>query len=259
METCDARTEYATAACAISCYTIIAGLSRLLMPFVVPKTYARLAEKPGARGYWESSVAATLNGMFNPVLAVLTVYYEPAFFTSPGDSFYLKTQMSCTTVTIFTSWIFWELGMQLMHWGKWPHPWEMMIHHISALLAWGLYIEGGYAHGLNLVGLICEFTNPFANMRYFLSTMELKSSRLYLVNGLAFLFSWILVRLAFAIPMGSYVIWAARDTISLLPVWRAVALVGFFGIGCCLNCMWGYKLIMGAIKVLRAGEHSKEE
>ena len=53
----------------------------------------------------------------------------------------------------------------------------MMVHHSSAIAAWSLYLSGGYGHTLNLLGIWCELTNPFMNMRYFLSTLGLKSSK----------------------------------------------------------------------------------
>ena len=37
------------------------ALSRVLMPFIIPKTYAKLGQEPGARGYWDASMASTAN------------------------------------------------------------------------------------------------------------------------------------------------------------------------------------------------------
>ena len=78
---------------------------------------------------------------------------------------------------IFLTWCAWELVCQLLHWGLWEGGGAMLVHHGSAIAAWSLYLQGGYGHALSLVGVFCEATNPFMNFRYFLSTLDLKSSR----------------------------------------------------------------------------------
>jgi hypothetical protein len=42
---------------------------------------------------------------------------------------------------------------------------------------------------------MCELTNPFMNLRYFIATLELRASRLYVLNGLAFVLAWLAVRM----------------------------------------------------------------
>ena len=42
----------------------------------------------------------------------------------------------------------------------------MMIHHVSAVVAFSIYLQGGVGHGLTLYAVLCELTNPFLAMRY---------------------------------------------------------------------------------------------
>ena len=82
MSGCSTHDCGVTAVAAFSLYSGVFGLSRLLMPSLFPKTMARLHKQPGACGYWDSSVASTLNGVLNALLVVHTVIREPALFSS---------------------------------------------------------------------------------------------------------------------------------------------------------------------------------
>merc|ERR1719160_1042605 len=103
---------------------------------------------------------------------------------------------------MFLAWISFEFVLQLAHWGQWKESGAMLVHHVSALVAWLLYLEGGYAHALSLIGCICEYTNPFMNIRYFLLELQLKDSKLYVLNGMCFVLAWLLIRIAFAPGVG---------------------------------------------------------
>lgn len=232
------------------------ALSRTLSPKYFPATYSRVASEPGGRGYWDSSVASLINGV------LLGTAGLGAFIRSSpvvmGSDFYAKTSDSCRVMSMFTAWISFEFVLQLVHWGQWKESGAMLVHHVSALTAWVLYMQGGYAHALSLIGCICEYTNPFMNIRYFLLELQLKESKAYMANGLAFLLAWLVIRIGFAPGVGGYMVWLQWAQISALPLWRSGLLLFFFGVGCCLNCMWGYKLLRGALKILFAGEHPKE-
>ena len=45
----------------------------------------------------------------------------------------------------------------------------------------------------------------------------------------------------------------------VLPLWRCLFIPIFFGVGCCLNVLWGYRLFDGALKMLRSDGQSKVE
>ena len=165
-----------TSAACIMLYTVTLVVSRLLSPAVAPATYARLAEMPGQRGYWDSSVASTLNGIANTLLACRVVWRHPTLVSS-ADAF-VVTPESTMLVVVFLTWCAFDLAQLVFYWRHWEGRAGMLVHHGCAIVAWALYLEGGYGHALSLVGVVCEATNPFMNMRYFLSTAGLKRSNL---------------------------------------------------------------------------------
>jgi hypothetical protein len=247
-----------SATCIVGYLILFVGGHYLFWPTLFPKTYARLAKEPGKQPYFDSSCASFTN-TYLAVLAVMAFMRTPDLLTSPNG--YLKNTDTCRLVTLFLSWNVFDLCHLLIF--QWRHnaQWMMLVHHVSAVAAWVLYLEGGYGHALSLVGLCCEFTNPCMNLRYFLDdeVFGLKKSKWYLYNGMAFVLVWLLVRILFAIPVGSYVIFNQWESLAAIPLWRRLCFAGFFGVGCLLNLSWGYKLFRGAYKVLKgkAGAQKK--
>ena len=255
---CDVGLCAATSAACLGLYGGTLLASRFLFsPAVAPVTYRKLAGQPGQQGYWDSSVASTLNGIVNTILVFVMLWRDPRLVSSLADPFYV-TEDTCGMVVLFATWCAFDLAQVFYYWGLWDGTLGMLVHHGCAVIAWLLYLEGGYGHNLSLVGVLCEATNPFMNMRYMLHVAELKESKLYMINGLLFCLSWLLVRILFAIPLGTYIIvqqWSALAP--AIPTWRLLIYPGFFGVGVVLNLVWGYRLLRGALKLLTAPTHAK--
>ncbi len=251
-DACTTCGMFMTIVIAAAFFAAVLVASRVLSPLVAPQTYGALRLRHGQRGYWDASVASTVHALVICPLAAIALADEPAFLTS-SDAF-LRTSASCRTLAVFFAWVLLDLGSSLYYWGSWEQDgWSVLVHHVSAVVCWALFLQGGYGHAIALIGAACEVTNPFMNMRYFLSTAGHKRSTAYLLNGALFITSFLLVRVGFATAAGSSLLWRQRDTLRLLPTWRHVALVLFFAVGCALNWMWAHRLLSGAWAVLRAG------
>ena len=293
---CDIPDGLYLGACFCVLHTFVYCASRLLTPILLPKVHADLSKKPGQVGFWSACVASSVNGTVNAVLAALVVYRTPGLLWQP-DFFYKNTD-TCHLLFVFMAWIMWELCLQLLHINvPFGNKGQMFFHHVSAMAAWLLYLYGGWGHLMSVNGTFCEATNPFMNMRYFLSTAGMKSGRvraptargilppppnhptaprshpthapprccctqLYFINGLAFVFVWLVVRILMAIPYGPYLFYNQWEGIKIVAGWRGgiIALIGYFLLYCVgagLNMMWGHKLFSGAISILFKGEHPK--
>ncbi len=88
--------------------------------------------------------------------------------------------------------------------------------------------------------------------------LGLKDSPLYMINGVIFVLSWLLIRVLFAMPAATYLIATQWASLEHLPAWRLYPYAGCFGVGAVLNVIWSHKLFSGALKLLREGEHAKE-
>ncbi|ALC48804.1 CG17841, partial [Drosophila busckii] len=130
------------------------------------------------------------------------------------------------------------------------HP-VMMIHHVF-IGTFGLlvvtYIRGG-GHCIYSYMFMMEFSTPFVSLRSILSTMKLKDSRAYIVNGLLMLATFFVCRVC----MWPYVMWRYSLAIDATSMW--VAMCGLPR-GCLISIAilflpqlyWFYLMVMGALK-----------
>ncbi|XP_013104752.1 uncharacterized protein LOC106085189 [Stomoxys calcitrans] len=141
--------------------------------------------------------------------------------------------------------------------GKWgffkyliTHP-VMMIHHIFVGTVGFLvvtYIRGG-GHCIYSYMFMMEFSTPFVSLRSILSTLGLKETRTYIINGLVMLFSFFVCR----VIMWPYVMWRYSVEINVTFLQAIVGLP----IGCIFGILvlflpqlyWFFLMSKGAMKV----------
>uniref|UniRef100_A0A1B0A1X5 TLC domain-containing protein n=1 Tax=Glossina pallidipes TaxID=7398 RepID=A0A1B0A1X5_GLOPL len=141
--------------------------------------------------------------------------------------------------------------------GKWgflkyvlTHP-IMMIHHVFVGTVGFLvvtYIRGG-GHCIYSYMFMMEFSTPFVSLRSILSTLGLKETRIYIINGLIMLLSFFICR----VLMWPYVMWRYSLEIKL-NIWQAI-----YGLpaGCIIGILvlflpqlyWFFLMLKGALKV----------
>ena len=117
-------------------------------------------------------------------------------------------------------------------------------------------MQGGYARA-QLIGCICEYTNPFMNIRYFLLEPQLKESKAsHGRNGLAFLLAGRRRRTASRRASAATWCGAAKRQISALPLWRSASSASSSA-SAAASLHVGVQGLRGALKILFAGEHPK--
>lgn len=103
-----------------------------------------------------------------------------------------------------------------------------------------------------------EFSTPFVSLRSILSTMKLKESRLYLINGLLMLAAFFVCRLL----MWPYVLWRYSIAIRAANSWQAFQYLPW-GCKVCIAILflpqlyWFQLMLRGAIKVSSSFVHHK--
>ena len=96
-----------------------------------------------------------------------------------------------------------------------------------------------------------EFSTPFVSLRSILSTLGMKESQPYIINGLVMLGSFFVCR----VLMWPYVMWRYSVEINAT-IWQAIT---GLPIGCIIGILilflpqiyWFFLLIKGAIKVIK--------
>mmetsp|Transcript_18972 Transcript_18972/g.32443 ORF Transcript_18972/g.32443 Transcript_18972/m.32443 type:complete len:286 (+) Transcript_18972:32-889(+) len=126
---------------------------------------------------------------------------------------------------------------------------EMVLHHLGSLLSVGVALLTGQGHMHTVWMLVTEFTTPLINNRWWLDKMEMKTSPLYVWNGIAVLVSWVVARLA-QFPPFFWVIWQTRDQVQYLHPVSVFLMMCVPGILAILNCYWFTKIVKGAYKIV---------
>ena len=74
--------------------------------------------------------------------------------------------------------------------------WVYMVHHSLVVAVWGGVFLAGRCAPFALVGMVCELTSVFVNVRKLLHLTGRGSGALYVLNGIVLLLAWYATRVA---------------------------------------------------------------
>merc|ERR1712139_59845 len=114
---------------------------------------------------------------------------------------------------------------------------------------WFELCTGQFAHFMGLVGIAAEITTPFINLRWFLAESDMKSGRLYIINGMLIVVLWFIFRICGFAFLGVRIFEQRQDIYAMS--WdkqMTVALTYVVGYG--LQFFWFWKICRGALKAL---------
>ena len=192
---------------------LVSALGYLLAPSHV--------DTPEKKAYYGSSTLALVHGIFVSILALMAGL-ENGFWTvtwEPWD-YHAMTPATARCIHVFLAFLLTDLVPLFYFRNEWTGTALYIGHHTLSCVAWGDAALNGTCHNVALGLLLCEATSPFINGRYFLSTHGanepcawppltahglrpaapappppgLKSSPLYLYNGVAMALSFLGLR-----------------------------------------------------------------
>ncbi|KAK2440512.1 TRAM, LAG1 and CLN8 (TLC) lipid-sensing domain containing protein [Trifolium repens] len=118
---------------------------------------------------------------------------------------------------------------------------EYVLHHGLSLFSIIQSLLSGQAQIYILMVLFTESTTPFVNLRWYLDTAGLKSSKLYIWNGVALFFGWLVARIFLFIFMFTHM-WTHFDEV------KQVFPLGFYSllvvppVLAMMNLFWFWKI-----------------
>lgn len=133
---------------------------------------------------------------------------------------------------------------------------EYVLHHGLSLFSIIQSLLSGQAHIYILMVLFTEGTTPFVNLRWYLDTAGLKSSKLYIWNGVALFFGWLVARIFLFMFLFTHM-WTHFDEV------KQVFPMGFYSllvvppVLSVMNLFWFWKIAKGMVKTLSKAKHSK--
>jgi len=168
-----------------------------------------------------------------------------------GEDFLYSTPLSMLTTKVFFGYIVSDLLLSVWYRARWPGWVANLVHHVSILATWSVFLSTGSGQFFALVAHLCELTTPFVNQRWFLYEAGLKTGKPYFYNGLAMVFLWFITRII-------VYTWAGFQFYKTLPQVRSLGdaaagtILSCYFLGLFLQYMWFYKMVKGAIKSIKA-------
>ncbi|KAL3828992.1 hypothetical protein ACJIZ3_017794 [Penstemon smallii] len=218
------------------------------------KGYSKLNSKQKLE--WKNRGFSTFHAIVVAAAALYLLLVSDLFEDSRDKLMINKTSsLSDTVLGVSIGYFLSDLGMIIYNFPALGGM-EYLIHHGLSLYAIVQSLYQGQAQFYILMILFTEITTPFVNLRWYLDVSGLKSSKIYIFNGVALFFGWLGARIILfvfyfyhvfthfdqvkqVVPSGFY---------TLLTVSPAVAI---------LNVIWFWKITRGMVKTLKKAGHSQ--
>ncbi|KAK7300588.1 hypothetical protein RJT34_11435 [Clitoria ternatea] len=230
-------------------YTSTAILSSLLF-----KGYSKLSHAEKIE--WNNRGFSTFHALLVSSASFYLLILSDIFNENSHDSLVLNrsSTLSNTVFGISIGYFLTDLVMIL-----WRFPalggLEYVLHHGISIGSILLSLLTGQVQIYILMVLFSESTTPFVNLRWYLDVAGLKSSKLYIWNGIALFFGWLVARILLFVflflHMGTHF-----DEV------KEVFLLGFFSLFAVpsvlavMNIFWFWKIAKGVVKTLTKAKHS---
>ncbi|XP_054820011.1 uncharacterized protein LOC129319001 isoform X2 [Prosopis cineraria] len=133
---------------------------------------------------------------------------------------------------------------------------EYVLHHGLSIFSIILSLLSGQAQLYILMVLFTESTTPCVNLRWYLDNAGLKSSKLYIGNGIMLFLGWLLARVVLFIFFFIHM-WIHFDEVkTIFPLGFYSLLVVPYMLAI-MNMFWFWKIAKGLVKTLSKAKHKK--
>ncbi|KAG2391398.1 uncharacterized protein HKW66_Vig0128410 [Vigna angularis] len=131
-----------------------------------------------------------------------------------------------------------------------------VLHHGLSIGSITLSLLSGQVHIYILMVLFSESTTPFVNLRWYLDIAGLKSSKLYIWNGISLFLGWLVARI-FLFMFLFYHIWTHLVEVQEVFLFGFYTLIMVPSVLAVMNIFWFWKIAKGMVKTLTKAKHNK--
>ncbi|XP_012838053.1 PREDICTED: transmembrane protein 56 homolog B-like [Erythranthe guttata] len=114
----------------------------------------------------------------------------------------------------------------------------------------------GQAQFYILMVLFTEITTPFVNLRWRLDIAGMKNSRIYIYNGVALFFGWLVARIVLFMFFFYHMFIHFDQVKEIFPL-GFYSLISVPPVISVMNIFWFWKIARGMVKTLRKAKHSQ--
>ncbi|CAL0315682.1 unnamed protein product [Lupinus luteus] len=126
---------------------------------------------------------------------------------------------------------------------------QYVLHHGLSMFSITLSLLSGQVQIYVLMILLSEITTPFVNLRWYLNAAGLKSSKLYIANGIAMFLVWLVARILLFIYF-FYHMWTHFDEVEEVLPLSFYTLLVVPPVLAMMNIFWFWKIVKGVVKAV---------
>ncbi|EPS63169.1 hypothetical protein M569_11619, partial [Genlisea aurea] len=225
---------------------IVFDLTRVISASFIAR-YAKLNDK--VKLEWNNRGFSTFHAIVVAAAALYLFLFSDVFANSPDYPIVFRSSpLSDAVLGVSLGYFLTDLAMILYQYPALGGA-EYIIHHGLSMYSILLSLLTGQAQFYILMVLLTEITTPFVNLRWYLDASGLKTSKLYIANGVALFFGWLAARIVL-IAYFFYHIWRHLDQVrKVFPV-GFYSLIGVPGLLFLMNVFWFWKIAKGMVKTL---------
>ncbi|CAH9074620.1 unnamed protein product [Cuscuta europaea] len=233
---------------------IVYDLTGVVSPFLY-KGFMKLDDK--TRVEWKNRGFSTFHALVVAVASLYLLVGSNLFYDSSQEELVINrtSSFSNTILGISTGYFLVDLAM-ICYYFPALGGFEYIFHHGLSLLSILQSLLSGQGLIYILMVLFSEVTTPFVNLRWYLDAAGQKSSKLYLLNGVALFFGWLVARIILFIYF-FYHMFTHFDQV------KKVFLIGFYTlllvppVLTAMNVFWFTKIAKGMVKTLAKAQHNR--
>ncbi|KAL7201275.1 hypothetical protein ACSBR1_033057 [Camellia fascicularis] len=221
------------------------------------KGYAKLNDAEKLE--WNNRGFSTFHALVVAVASVYLLLFSDLFDENYDNKLIVhrSSTLSDTILGISIGYFLSDLAMIL-----WNYPalggMVYVLHHGLSMFSIFLSLVHGQGQFYILMVLFTESTTPFVNLRWYLDVAGQKNSKLYVCNGVALFFGWLVARILLFIFCFYHLLTHFDQVKQMMPL-AFYSLLAVPPVLAVMNLFWFWKIAKGMIKTLSKARHSHSQ
>ncbi|KAL6983225.1 hypothetical protein U1Q18_016616 [Sarracenia purpurea var. burkii] len=199
---------------------------------------------------WNNRAISTFHAIFITIVSLYFAFWSDLYLNDQfaGPLTFRSSSLSKFALGASVGYFLCDLGMIF-----WFYPslggMEYVVHHLLSLVTVAYALLTGEGQFYTYMVLISEMTTPWINLRWYLDTAGMKTSRAYLINGMLMFIFWMVARILLFLYLLHHV-YLHYDQVKLMHAFGHFLVITVPSILSVMNLIWFGKIVRGLKKTL---------